>query len=613
MDCINVKNSSIQSHLARLPHLPGVYLMQDESGKVIYIGAASNLKKRVSSYFKGDSPDRKTKQLVQNIHSFDYEIHKSKEAAFIRERDLIRIYHPRYNLEWKDDKDYPLLQITSPSETEIFSRLFIVRSPLNSYDWFFGRKKDVGALRSSIRVLRRIFPIANKTYCFRAKKPCLDYSIKRCSAPCVKKISLDDYQQIVNQFILFLQGKRKDLIENLYENMSTQSEAMNYEAAAKIRDRIKQIERTVSSQKNLATPREKDKVILISNKKHYLLLNIWTENESIVNFEEKIWGKIESLTTSEMIRSYLQTFYLDSDFIPSIIEISEPITEELETLEIWLSKRKGTTVQLVIKPDVRTEPLVKPLVLNYELKLGEIVRKKHKREELQQRALEELKEKLKLKSLPSRIETYDISNLQGSNPVGSMVVFKDGQPNKSQYRKFKIKTRPPEPNDVAMMEEILTRRLKHTDRSFSNQLPDLIVVDGGKPQVNAIYKIISSFKLKIPVIGLAKREEEVFIPKSKDPIDFGKNSSSLRLLKQTRDEAHRFAITYHKQRRRIEPKSDLEHITGVGVKRRKNLLEHFGSLEIIKNSSIDELCQVEGINRSLAEKIYLYFHSLSEK
>jgi excinuclease ABC subunit C len=608
-----MNNASFRSHLAKLPHLPGVYLMQDESGKVIYIGAATNLKQRVSSYFKGDPGDRKTRQLVQSIYSFDYEIHESKEAAFIRERDLIRIYHPRYNLEWKDDKDYPLLQITTPSETEKFSRLFIVRSPLNSHDWFFGRKKDVGALRSSVRILRRIFPIANKTYCFRAKKGCLDYSIKRCSAPCVGKIKLSDYQQIVNEFILFLQGKRKDLIETLYENMSIQSEKMNFEAAAKIRDRIRQIERTISSQKSLATPREKDKVILISNEKHYLLLNIWTENESIVNFQEKIWGYIESLTASEMIRNYLQTFYLDSDFIPPVIEVSEPITEELETLEMWLSKRKGTTVQVVMKPEIRNESLVKPLVLNFEFKLGEIVRKKLKREELQQGALVELKEKLKLKSLPSRIETYDISNLHGTNPVGSMVVFKDGIPKKSQYRKFKIKTRPPEPNDVAMMEEVLTRRLKHTDSKFSSQLPDLIVVDGGKPQVNAIHKIVSSLKLKIPVIGLAKREEEVFLPKLKKPIDFKKDSSSLRLLKQTRDEAHRFAITYHKQRRKIEPKSDLERIPGIGVKKRKNLLEYFGSIDKIKISSIDELCQVEGINRSLGEKIYLFFHSLSDK
>ncbi|MHA2347408.1 MAG: excinuclease ABC subunit UvrC [Candidatus Hodarchaeales archaeon] len=607
-----MEDSSIRSHLAKLPHLPGVYLMQDELGKVIYIGAATNLKRRVSSYFRGDSSDRKTRQLVNNIHSFDYEIHESKEAAFIRERDLIRIYHPRYNLEWKDDKDYPLLQVTVPSETEKFTRLFIVRNPLNSHDWFFGRKKDVGALRSSIRVLRRLFPIANKTYCFRTKKPCLDYSIKRCSAPCVGKISLDDYQQIVDEFILFLQGNKKDLIDNLYESMALQSEAMNYEAAAKIRDRIKQIERTISSQKSVSTPREKDKLILLSNENHYLLLNIWVENESIVNFEEKIWGPIESLTKSEMIRSFLQTYYLDSDFIPPTIEISEQITEELETLEIWLSKRQGTTVQVIINTDIRNEKLVKPLVLRYELKLGEIVRKMHKREELQQGALKELMNKLQLKSLPSRIETYDISNLQGSNPVGSMVVFKDGLPRKSQYRKFKIKIQPPEPNDVAMMEEILTRRLKHTDNIFSSHLPDLIVIDGGKPQVNAINKIISSFNLAIPVIGLAKREEEVFLPKSKNPIDFASNSSGLRLLKQTRDEAHRFAIAFHKLRRRIEPKSDLENIPGIGKKRRKNLLEYFGSIDKIKKSSIDELCQVDGINRSLGEKIYLYFHSLPE-
>ncbi len=608
-----MESSTLQSDLAKLPHLPGVYLMLDDSGKVIYVGAAKDLKKRVSSYFRRDIPDRKTRELVANIKSFDYEIHESSEAAFIRERDLIRIYHPRYNIDWKDDKDYPLVQITIPSENEKFSRLFIVRSPLNSYDWFFGRKKDVTALRSSVRVLRRIFPVANKTYCFRTKKACLDYSIKRCSAPCVGNISLDDYQQIVNELVLFLQGKREDLLEILYNEMNSLSEKLNFEGAAKIRDRISQIERTIASQKTLAIPRAKDVVILISEDDHYLLLNFWIQDNEIINIDERNWGQLSSLSEAEIVKSYIKNFYLDSDFIPPIIESSVDISDEQETLEIWLSKRQGITIQLHNIPEIQERKMFKPIVLKKRFQLGEQVRKAKTKLEIKKNALKELKTRLDLKDLPTRIETYDISNLQGQLPVGSMVVFYEGVPHKSQYRKFKIKTLPPEPNDVAMMREVLNRRLKHKDKTFAKDLPDLIVVDGGKPQVNAIGQILKSFKLTIPVIGLAKREEEVFLPQKRKPVLFPIDSLALRLLKQTRDEAHRFAVSYHKKRRVLQQKSELDNIPGVGAKRRKNLLSHFGSIERIKSASVEELCQVETINRSTGEKIFLHFNSNSKK
>ena len=608
-----METPALRSKLATLPHMPGVYLMQDETGKIIYVGAASDLKRRVSSYFNREITDQKTSKLVSNIRTFDYEIHESREAAFIRERELIRIYHPRYNFEWMDDKDYPLIQITVTSETEIFSRLFIVRSPLNSYDWFFGRKKDVKALRTSVRVLRRIFPIANKTYCFRAKKACLDYSINRCSAPCVEKISKNDYQQIVDQFILFLQGKRKDLIENLYSEMALQSENLNFEGAAKTRDRIMQLERTIESQKSMVTPREKDIVILIEDNSHYTLLNIWVNNGEIISFFEKNLGRLQSITKSEIIHSYIQNYYLDSNFIPPIIEIPFDLGDEVDTLEIWLSKKQGNSIQIIKSKKLINQKLIRPLILKAQFKLGEQVRKEKKRNQLQKNALKEIQELLKLKRIPNRIETYDISNLQGRLPVGSMVVFSEGIPSKSQYRKFEIKSLPAEPNDVAMMVEVLTRRLKHEDSKFSERFPDLIVIDGGKPQVNAIAKVISALEKEIPVIGLAKREEEVFLPNRRKPVPFPKESAALRLLKQTRDEAHRFAITYHKSRRRLQQKSRLDNIPGIGIKRRNVLLAYFGTIDKIKNASVEELCQVEGITRPVAEKVYVFFQSNSKK
>ncbi len=391
--------------------------------------------------------------------------------------------------------------------------------------------------------------------------------------------------------------------------MSNQSKNLDFEGAAKTRDRIVQLERTIESQRSVVINREKDIVLVVNNESYYILLNIWINDGEIVSYIEKNLGALHSITESEIIQSYLQNYYLESDFIPPIIEIPIEIGDEREVLEIWLSKKQGNSIQVITNNKLADNKLLKPIILKNQFKLGEQVRKYKKKQEIQRNALKELKEYLSLEKLPTRIETYDISNLQGKLPVGSMVVFSNGLPSKSQYRKFKIKNLPAEPNDVAMMVEVLTRRLSHTNTNFSERLPDLIVIDGGKPQVNAIAKVISTSKKKIPVIGLAKREEDVFLPNKRLPIPLPKDSAALRLLKQTRDEAHRFAITYHKRRRQLQKKSQLDSIPGIGTKRRESLLKYFGNIEKIKSAGVEELCQVDGINRSIAEKVYLFFKS----
>ncbi|MHA2073526.1 MAG: excinuclease ABC subunit UvrC [Candidatus Hodarchaeales archaeon] len=599
--------SSIKGNLKNLPNQPGVYLMLDDRGKVIYVGKASNLKRRISSYFRKNIPDPKTRRLVAKIKSFDYEIHSSEEAAIIRERELIRTYSPRFNFQFMDDKEYPMIRITALSDEEPFSRLFIVRSADFPNDYYFGRKTDVKALRDSVRSLRKIFPVANKTYCFRTKKPCLDFSINRCTAPCVEKISKIDYQRIVNQLILFLQGKRKDLIEVLYKEMNQASNNMEFELAAKIRDRIVHIEKTIDSQKGFPQPRDRDILILIEDSNFYMLINFWIRDNQIINSEEKFLGRIETLPESEILTSFITNYYLSSDFIPSEIEVSSELYDDGEILEMWLSKKRGTGVKIIPNPKIISSSIFKLQVRRLNLELGEKVRSIQKKQQVTEKALQELKDYLQLVHLPRRIETYDISNIQGAFPVGSMVVFNDGSPMKSEYRRFKIKTVKPEPNDVAMLQEVLSRRLLKEDPKFAQRLPDLLVIDGGKPQVNAIYGILKRLKKNIPVIGLAKREEEVFFPLEKDPILIQKDSAALRLLQQCRDEAHRFAVTYHKKRRISQSKTELDDIPGVGEKRRNALLRYFGDINQIKSASVDQLCNVEGINRALAEKIHLYF------
>ncbi len=603
-----VPRVSVHDSVSRtLPDQPGCYLMLDVNGKIIYIGATSNLKKRVTSYFRKDLPDPKTRRLVSKIKSVDYEIHKSIEAAFLRERDLIQIHSPRFNLDWKDDKQYPMIRITVPSDKERFSRLFIVRSITNQNDWYFGRKKDVKALRTSIRSLRKIFPIANKSYCFRTKKECLDYSIQRCTAPCVDKISKEEYQQIVDQFILFLQGKKKDLLEALYQKMDQAASNLDFELAAKIRDRITQIETLIDSQKELPEPRDKDVIILLEDSNYYMLVIFWIRDDNVIDSETKYLGILETLPEAEIIKSFITHYYLQADFIPDIIEVSSIMAEETEILEIWLSKKQGRSVRININPEISSGSILKKYIYSLQLDLSEKVRSIKKKEQIKTEALIELQNYLKLPKKPRRIETYDISNIQGTLPVGSMVVFQDGVPAKSQYRRFKIKSVEPEPNDVAMLQEVLTRRLKHKDFQFAASLPDLLLIDGGKPQVNAVYNVLQQHNQKIPVIGLAKREEEVFLPKKKKSLPIPYDSAALQLLKQCRDEAHRFALTYHQKRRLLQPRSQLDQISGVGSKRRNALLRHFGDLNRIREATVDELCQVEGISRAIAERIYLFF------
>ncbi|MFX0124535.1 MAG: excinuclease ABC subunit UvrC [Candidatus Hodarchaeota archaeon] len=613
MSRLPAKGSSLDSKvLNTLPPQPGVYLMLNEKEKIIYIGATSNLKRRVASYFRKDLPDLKTRRLASKIKSIDYEIHKSIEAAFLRERELIQIHSPRFNMDWRDDKEYPMIRITAPSDEENFSRMFIVRSITNPKDWYFGRKKDVKALRASVRSLRRIFPIANKSYCFRTKKECLDYSIHRCSAPCVGKISLEEYQQIVDQFILFLKGKKKDLLEVLYQKMDQAANDLDYELAAKNRDRITQIETIIDSQIEFPQPRDKDVILLLEDSDHYMFVIFWISNSSIVNYETQYLGKLETLPEAEIFKSFITQYYFETDFIPSIIEISNKLVEETEILEIWLSKKQGRSVRLSENPEILTNSDFKKYLLSSQLDLGEKVRSTQRKEQIKKEALVELRSYLNLSDLPRRIEAYDISNIQGALPVGSMSVFENGLPVKSQYRRFKIKSVKAEPNDVAMLQEVLNRRLKHDDFRFASSLPDLFLIDGGKPQVNAVYSVLKKYNQKIqkiPVIGLAKKEEKVFLPKKKDPLSIPQESASLKLLKQCRDEAHRFAIAYHKRRRLLQPKSQLDQIPGIGSKRRNALLQYFGDLDRIREATVEELCQAEGINRGLAERIYLLFRT----
>lgn len=602
----------LKSKLKSLPDKPGVYKMLNSDNAIIYIGAARVLKNRVTSYFREKQLDIKTRKLVENIVDFDYEIHDTEEKAFLRERELIRAHRPKYNINWLDGKEYPMLQITMPPR-EKFSRILITRERTNKTDHFFSRKFDVGALRNSIRTLRHVFPIANKSYCFKTKKPCLDYRIDRCSGPCVEKISLENYQQIVEDLILFLKGKSTDLLQRLYDEMTYLSSQLNYEKAAKIRDKINQIETLIEREIVLIKERKKDIIIIIEDydKKEkvsgcaILIINLLSEN-MMISSDVIYLIDIEVINNESLLSSFIQDYYLESSFIPEIIEIPELINNS-DLLENWLSKKKGTSVRIKEYSE-KFDEKINLTISKTKIELSRRITKLSSEIHLRNTSLKEIKAILGLKNLPTRIEGYDISNLQGKLPVASMVVFIDGKRASSHYRKFKMKKSGPD--DVGMMKEVLTRRL--LDEQIADRLPDLILVDGGLPQVNGAYSIIKKLKKNIPVIGLAKKEELIFLPNISEPVIKFKETEALRLFQRLRDEAHRFAITYHKSRRLKEIKTGLDHIPNIGSKRRNELMKYFGSMSRIKNASVEELSEVPGFSRKLAEAIYTHFRTKPE-
>ena len=573
-----------------LPSKPGVYIMRDANDTIIYIGKAKNLIKRVKSYFREKLDRPKTQILMSHFDSLEYIVTNSEKEALILEATLIKKHRPRYNVQLKDDKRYPYVKITD----EEFPRLVITRN-VTKNGIFYGPFTDVGSVKQTVKFLKSLFKIRT---CRNMNGPCLNAQIDLCYAPCEGKISKKEYSEIINKIDLFFQGKYSTIVRNLKKEMMDAASNEEFEKAAVIRDQISSIEEIMEKQfvDLVDDDLDQDVIAIAPGEDEVVVIIMPIRNGKIVGRDDFLMTASQYDSPSDIIFAFIQQYYGYNRHIPKQILLDEDVDDK-ELLQDWLSDLRGNKVKIKVP-----QKGVKLRLVKMAKKNAEII--KHQKKKMEN-ALIELKKYLKLEKLPRIIEGYDISNISGKFAVGSKVSFKDGKPNKSRYKHYKMKT--PGPNDFAMMEELLTRRLEKIE---SDPEPDLIVIDGGKGQLGMACGVLDKLNLNhIPIIGLAKEFEEIFIPNSKRPIIIPKNNHALHLLQQVRDESHRFAITYHRKLRsdNIES-SSLDDIPGIGKKRKIALLKEFKTVDNIKNASVEELAKINNMNQKTAENVYNFYH-----
>jgi excinuclease ABC subunit C len=605
----------LNQRIDHLPNRPGVYLFKDKKGALLYIGKAGNIKHRVSSYFqKPADKDLKTLTMLEKVADIDTIVTDTEKEAFILENNLIKTHHPRYNVKLRDDKNYPCLKLSMEDD---FPTLTIVRQIKKDGSLYFGPYPSATSLRETLRLIRRLFSIRT---CLDTKfsgrlRPCINYEMDRCAGPCCGKINRGQYQEAVHQVRMFLEGKNKDLIQSLKKKMEEESEQLHFEKAARLRDQIDYIEHVIEKQKIVSSDFVDQDVIGFHRQDHTFVIHpLFVRGGKLLGGKGFTFSS-KGLPDEEILSSFLYQYYREGKFIPEQILIPQTIPEQ-NYVEQWLAEIKGKRVRIFVPLKGDKKHLLKMASENAQQFL--LGKKELERDE--KKFLEVLKEKLRLKKVPWRIEAFDISNLQGGNAVGSMVCFKNGKPDKERYRHFKIKT-VKGADDTGMMYEVL---LRHYQKAVDkNDLPDLVLLDGGRGQLNVAQEVFKELKInEVDLISLAKErvvessrlsrirktEEKVFHPQYKEPILLGKHSPLLHLLDRIRDEAHRFAITYHKKVRARETiKSVLREIPGIGEMRQKELLKFFGSVEKIKEATEEELAETPKMNRTSASIVYHFF------
>ena len=594
----------LQSKLDHLPEQPGVYLMKSARGEILYIGKARVLADRVRSYFqKGGDHSPKTALMLSQMTDLETIVTRSELEALILESNLVKRHRPRFNVVLRDDKQYPYLRLPIK---ENFPRLSIVRRVQKDGALYYGPYTPAGALRETLKVIRKVFPLATCEIEIdgTAERPCIEFELKRCMAPCVGNQTRDQYHQIVKQVRQFLEGRDRELLESLRAEMQAAADREEFEEAARLRDRIFKIERTLEKQRVTQTASTEQDVIGLARQVPAQgtavdLQMLFVRGGLLIGRKDFFWPKAADASDEELVRSAIEQFYNKEGLPPKELLVPTPLSEA-GLLEAWLSEKKGETVR-IIAPERGAKH---QLLLLAEENAAAAVADHLRNEETDRQAAEELKRLLRLDRAPRRIEGFDISNTMGAQSVASMVVWEDGQAKKSDYRKFRIKT-VEGANDFASMQEVVTRRYGETE---DLPLPDLVLVDGGLGQLAAALDGLRKVgHADLPVIGLAKargeKEERIFLAGRKNPIILHPSSPATHLVQRIRDEAHRFAITYHRQLRgRTMVASRLDAIPGIGEARRKNLLRRFGSLEKIAEAT-DEQLRDAGVNAKTAAEL----------
>ncbi|RMI16902.1 MAG: excinuclease ABC subunit C [Calditrichaeota bacterium] len=599
----------VKEKLAHLPTQPGVYLFKDRQERVIYVGKAKNLRSRVRSYFQDSrSLDTKTRRLVQQICDIETIIVDSEVEALILEANLIKEHRPRYNVFLRDDKSYPYIRITN----EPFPQVFVTRRIVQDGSRYLGPYTDVKHLRHIMRTVRKIFPIRSCKYAIDDRviaagkiKVCLDYHIKRCQGPCEGLVSQEEYQAMIRQVEQFLKGKTRELIRELQERMEREAEQLHFEEAARLRDQIRMIEEyNFFPQKvTLSDFEDRDVVAFAHEGEDACAVVFRIRDGKVIGRQHFYLDGVADREAPEIVENFIQQFYLKADSVPPQVLLPVELGEDREVLEEWLSQAAGQRVQLVVPRIGEKRKLVELCQKNARFLLEELLLQKLQRSDYVPFNVRELQKHLKLNKPPRRIEGFDISNIQGKDAVASMVCFIDGRPRKQEYRIFKIRSKDT-PDDFAMMHEVVFRRYRRVLEE-NLPLPDLILIDGGKGQLSSAVRALEELNITDqPIIGLAKRLEEVYLPGLSDPLNIPKRSAGLKLLQQVRDEAHRFAIShFRKQHKKSTLKSPLDEVPGIGPARKQHLLKTFGSLKRIREASVDALKEKGKLPASVAEAL----------
>jgi excinuclease ABC subunit C len=595
----------IKKQLEILPDRPGVYLFKDEVGKIIYVGKASSLRNRVLSYFgTRNQLSGKLERLVDRISDLDAVVTDTEYEALILENDLIKKYRPIYNVRLKDDKTFPYLKIDVKSD---WPTVRITRRFHKDGDRYFGPFISAYSLRQTLNLIRKIFPFrsCNRKITGKDARPCLEYHLKSCVAPCIGAVSQEDYKDIIKEVILFLEGKQELVIRDLKKRMEEASKQLQYEKAAMLRDQIRAVEQVIESQRIAVTIRGEEDAVALAQTKDLAYVEIFfIRNNKLTGRDYALLDGIRDEDPQQIMTSFVKQYYSTSSSIPPLILLQYPV-DEPEIIAGWLSNQRGASVELRVPIRGIKKQLIDIVDENARQGLALYQARQSKMIE-SALVLEELKERLNLVGMPFRIEGYDISNIRGNQAVGSMVVFRKGLSKRAQYRRFRIKT-VSGIDDYAMIQEVLKRRFKRSlaaDEKWS-AMPDLVLIDGGKGHLNAALNIMKELGLgSVQVAALAKENEDVFIADRSEPLNIPRTSAALHLLQRIRDEAHRFALGYHHKLRQKESiASALDTVPGIGPKRKKALLKRFGTVRNIKDASTDELSQVAGITGTLAEKI----------
>jgi excinuclease ABC subunit C len=604
-------NSVITEQLRQLPASPGVYLLKDAAGSILYVGKAANLRHRIRSYFgAGQKLTPKLQRMVARISELDFFVTNSEQEALILECNLIKRYRPWYNVRLKDDKSFPYLRISLGDD---WPGVYITRRLEENGGRYFGPFASAKSVRRTLKVIKGIFPFRS---CFRTitgtdPRPCLDYYIHRCSGPCVSAVSKKEYDEIIKQVILFLEGRQEAVVKRLENKMNRAAEALDFEQAALLRDQIEAINRVIEGQKIAATVKGEQDVIAFAGDKDQAYVQVFfVRGGKLIGRESFVLRGTRSEEPRQIMTSFIKQFYSSSPYIPPLLLLQHP-AEDAAVIEDWLQSKKGSRVHIQAPRRGSKKRLIDIVAENARQGLEHLKIKQMAAPTALAAALAEIKQELCLPRIPSRMEGYDISNIQGVAAVGSMVVFEEGRPKPAHYRRFKIKT-VSGADDCAMLREVLRRRFRRSGNASAADswaiLPDLILVDGGKGQLNAALAAMHESGVdSVPIASLAKENEEIFIPRRAAPVILPHTSPGLQLLQRLRDEAHRFALGYYQKVHKRETfASVLDTIPGIGPRRKRALLNRFGSVKGIREASEDELAATKGMTEGLAKKVKEY-------